>query len=106
MVSNRSTRLEITTDLDPTRSDNSIAITHAGRTVSAHQPGSSGDVAFAYDAFGRSIATQQPGHAHAETTTFAAGKNRIASRADATGATTAYAYVPQATAGETGSVCK
>jgi RHS repeat-associated protein len=96
---NRTTHIETSEQVRPGASDAQTRTTFAGRTVTAHQPGSSGDVVYTHDALGRVIETQHPGHAHAESTDYVVGTNLVASNSDATGATTAYTYVPQGQAG-------
>ena len=91
----RATSLSSTRVIVPGSSDDALSIHHAGRAVSDHQPGSSGNVITSYDPLGRPVSIQQPGHAHAETMVYEPGKNRLASTADATGAVTQFSYVPQ-----------
>jgi YD repeat-containing protein len=62
----RATHVETMEQTRPGASDAQTRRMFAGRTVSEHQPGSSGDVVYTYDAQGRVIETQHPGHAHAE----------------------------------------
>ncbi len=95
MELDRGTHLSVSRSTVPGVSDAPLSVSCAGRQVSTHQPGSNGDVTFGYDALGRQVSIQQPGHAHAETSTYSPGTNLLASQADATGAATSYAYVPQ-----------
>ena len=91
----RATGLSTTRVIVPGSSDDALSIQHAGRLVSQHQPGSSGNAITNYDPLGRPVSIQQPGHAHAETMAYETGKNRLASTTDATGATSQLSYVPQ-----------
>jgi len=95
MELDRGTHLSVSRSTVPGVSDAPVSVSCAGRQVSTHQPGSTGDVTYGYDALGRRVSIQQPGHAHAETSTYSPGTNLLASQADATGAATSYAYVPQ-----------
>lgn len=65
----RASHVRTTRSTVPGVGDDAVSLSCAGRAVSAHQPGSNGNVTFAYDDLGRQISVQQPGHAHAETTT-------------------------------------
>ena len=91
----RATRLTMQTVERPGATDNAVSTALAGRTGSAHQPGSNGNVTLGNDALGRQESIQQPGHANAETTAYIPGTNQVQSTTDATGATTSMAYVVQ-----------